>query len=85
MTPLEDVGGIAGALARALEERRKNMRDSDGEFLSVFVINLFNARIMLLFCFEINCHVSLKMNAQLDEALCTRQVRNSLEKMKPPN
>lgn len=28
-TPLEDVGGIAGALARALEERRKNMRDSE--------------------------------------------------------
>lgn len=28
----QDLGGIAGALARALEERRKNMNNSDGEW-----------------------------------------------------
>lgn len=28
---ITDVGGIAGALARALEERRRNMHNSDGE------------------------------------------------------
>jgi hypothetical protein len=28
---IADIGGIAGALARALEERRKNMTNSDGK------------------------------------------------------
>jgi hypothetical protein len=30
---LQDLGGIAGALARALEERRKNIVQSDGQLL----------------------------------------------------
>jgi hypothetical protein len=29
---VQEIGGIAGALARALEERRKNICVSDGEF-----------------------------------------------------
>lgn len=32
---ITEMGGIAGALARALEERRKNMRNSDG--MHIFV------------------------------------------------
>lgn len=32
-------GGIAGALARALEERRKNMANSDGQLIEILFSN----------------------------------------------
>ncbi len=38
---VNEMGGIAGALARALEERRKNMRDSEGTVI-LFLSEKFN-------------------------------------------